>query len=267
MARPVCALLIGCATVGVACRAASPPETPTTGRVTPLAPLGALPVSVADGVDLKPDAKLTIRIETEEPQRVAGRFREHGDIVKQTDRSLTFEWDYLGTPSEAQVEPKHRAPSFVVDFDEEAVQSVVANATRQLGQSPTPDALTAFVSKYIETREYGALHIASRVATRRAGDCTEHAVFLAALGRAFGLPTRIALGHVLIPDANLAVGHAWTEIHDGEVWRPYDSALAKPVSNHYVVVGYIEDEGPGYRLGSLAASVALGAISVLKTQD
>jgi hypothetical protein len=50
----------------------------------------------------------------------------------------------------------------------------------------------------------------------RAGDCTEHALLLAALLRKRGLPARIAYGF-LLTEAGF-IGHAWTEVRAGESW-------------------------------------------------
>ena len=55
-----------------------------------------------------------------------------------------------------------------------------------------------------------------------AGDCNEHAVLLAALGRAVGLPTRVAAGMVYLDGAFLY--HAWSEVWLGR-WVSIDPAL------------------------------------------
>lgn len=64
----------------------------------------------------------------------------------------------------------------------------------------------------------------------RAGDCTEYALLLAALGRAAGIPTRVLFGlsysreqfhghkHVFAP-------HAWVQAWIDNRWRSYDAAL------------------------------------------
>lgn len=65
----------------------------------------------------------------------------------------------------------------------------------------------------------------------RQGDCTEHAVLLAALTRALGIPSRVAVGLVYIPDGNSALGrfvyHMWNEVYIGSrekgEWVPLDA--------------------------------------------
>lgn len=60
------------------------------------------------------------------------------------------------------------------------------------------------------------------------GDCSEHAVLLAACCRAVGIPARIAMGLVYAPlgdDNGIFGGHAWTEVSiDGE-WYALDATL------------------------------------------
>ena len=65
---------------------------------------------------------------------------------------------------------------------------------------------------------------ASEVLDTRTGDCTEHAVLLAALARAAGVPARLRAG--LLYHRRFFVGHMWTEVHCGE-WVPLDATLGK----------------------------------------
>jgi hypothetical protein len=65
---------------------------------------------------------------------------------------------------------------------------------------------------------------AKEVLERREGDCTEHAVLLAALARARGIPSRVVAG--LTYHDGAFVGHMWTEVHVGE-WVPLDATLGR----------------------------------------
>jgi transglutaminase-like putative cysteine protease len=66
--------------------------------------------------------------------------------------------------------------------------------------------------------------------SRGAGDCTEAAVLLAALGRAAGIPTRVVSGLVYSREryhgvSNVFMPHSWVIAWvDGE-WRSFDAAL------------------------------------------
>lgn len=74
------------------------------------------------------------------------------------------------------------------------------------------------------------------------GDCNEHAVLLAALGRAVGIPTRLIAGAVYINDAFFY--HAWCEVWLGR-WVSIDPALHQfPADATHIkfIVGGLEDQ-------------------------
>lgn len=164
-----------------------------------------------------------------------------------------------GADPEDPVLPAHTSCSFLIDCDEPPVQKL-ASSLGAAG-SPAPAELAAFVSHHIEKKSYGrAFDVASVVAVRREGDCTEHATLLAALARSRGLPARIVLGLALVHlpgEAPQAFGHAWTEIHEQGRWQVHDAALHAalttqtasnpgPVRVDYLPLQLITDEGPGF---------------------
>lgn len=67
----------------------------------------------------------------------------------------------------------------------------------------------------------------------RSGDCTEHAVLLAALTRSLGIPSRVAVGLIYLPGTNANLGrfvyHMWTEVYIGGLdkgnWIPMDATV------------------------------------------
>jgi hypothetical protein len=65
---------------------------------------------------------------------------------------------------------------------------------------------------------------AAEVARTKEGDCTEHAVLLAALLRAAGIPSRVVAGIVYHDGA--FVGHMWTEART-DAWTPLDATLGE----------------------------------------
>lgn len=67
------------------------------------------------------------------------------------------------------------------------------------------------------------LQPASAVAKSLRGDCTEHAVLLCALLRSQGIPARVALGFVYVPNPDSFVPHMWTEAFLDGKWIPFDS--------------------------------------------
>ncbi|MBE7557934.1 transglutaminase domain-containing protein [bacterium] len=69
---------------------------------------------------------------------------------------------------------------------------------------------------------------ALEVLATRSGDCNEHAVLFAALGRAVGLPTKMVTGIVYSPDLGKFGYHAWNEVLIGlapPTWYALDATL------------------------------------------
>jgi Transglutaminase-like superfamily len=156
-----------------------------------------------------------------------------------------------GYPAPTQaVESRERRCSFVVDCDELAVRGLVAKLR---GSHPTIAAndVISYVYRFIEHKHMArGFDIASIVAEKREGDCTEHAVLTAALLRATGFPAHIVTGLALLRVAGKwsAFGHAWTEYHDGTSWQLADATnVGETVEKiRYVPLNVMKDEGPGY---------------------
>lgn len=143
--------------------------------------------------------------------------------------------------------------SWVVDFDEASVRALIDSMPGAAEAQPMIKELERFVYDHIVDKTYSrAFDLASRVAASGRGDCTEHAVLLAALARAFDHPARVVFGNLVLQSrADLyAFGHAWTEIHDGEKWQIHDATLpgndTPDVRVRYIPLGLLRDEGPGY---------------------
>lgn len=75
-----------------------------------------------------------------------------------------------------------------------------------------------------EKNMHTAFATAKEVVDAREGDCTEHAVLLAALARAAGIPARVVVG--LVHSNSAFFGHMWTEVYTGE-WVPLDATRGR----------------------------------------
>lgn len=85
-------------------------------------------------------------------------------------------------------------------------------------------ALEKFTHDYITGRNYAdAFATASEVAESRTGACTQHAVLLAALARARGIPARVAIGLVYTPSNSGFAFHMWNEVWIADQWIPLDA--------------------------------------------
>jgi hypothetical protein len=162
-----------------------------------------------------------------------------------------------------KVSVKRSEATFVIDYDEPPVQALLAQVP---AEKRTPAGLEAFVASTLETTYGRGFDIASRVATLKVGDCTEHAVLLAALLRASGYSARVIVGVVVLlnPDFALAAGHAWVEVAEAGLWRRRDAALYRDGAGNwtedipgdasalrhtvrlYLTTNVLESEGPGF---------------------
>lgn len=215
--------------------------------------LSMFPVSVDAGTRA---GTVEIRARTDGPsfgeltRRRAARYRGEGHFVA----------TIAGYPrSRDGASRKYSQCSFIIDCDEAPVRAAADAAGKELGSSLDMAGLTGFVGRFITKKGYGRnFDAASIVATRREGDCTEHAVLLAALARAHGIPARVVLGLALISvgDKTSAVGHAWVEWKKGNAWLPADAALSPEelgkVAPHgkpqvtYLPVRIVDREDPGF---------------------
>ncbi len=92
------------------------------------------------------------------------------------------------------------------------------------------DALRRYVTTEIREKSLNvAFGTASDVARARAGDCSEHAVLLAALCRARGIPARGVLGLAYVPRfagrENVFGFHMWTQVMLDGKWVDVDAAM------------------------------------------
>jgi transglutaminase-like putative cysteine protease len=89
-------------------------------------------------------------------------------------------------------------------------------------------ALEKYVHEKLDKKNFTtAFASAAEVADKLEGDCSEHAVLLAALLRARGIPSRVAIGIVYVPGQAKMGGHMWTEAKFGDEWIPLDATLGR----------------------------------------
>ena len=141
-------------------------------------------------------------------------------------------------------------PTFMIDFDEPVFINVQSMMQDQ-DVKPEREALVAFVDGFIDKKSPRGWDLASTVATRREGDCTEHAVLTAALARLRGMPARVVVGVALVSrdTDHQAFGHAWAETLEKGKWVVADAALRDvEYVVRYLPLGVVEDEGLGYKM-------------------
>ena len=155
----------------------------------------------------------------------------------------------------AAPQQRHLQSSFVIDYDEASVQMLKNDLRARLERQPTPAEITRYVYEHISDKTYSrSFDLASRVAEYGQGDCTEHAVLLAALARAHGYAARVTFGTLIfdVDTDTMAFGHAWTEVYDDSAWHiadaTVDSAEDDAIFMRYLPAVALQNEGPGYGL-------------------
>lgn len=137
-----------------------------------------------------------------------------------------------GGNADAKADPPtdaDRKPNSYLQSDD---PTIAADARKAAGDERDPwrtaVALERYVHRAVKKKDYSqAFTTAAEVAKSLEGDCTEHAVFLAALARARGIPARVAIGLVYMEGRQAFGYHMWTEVYVDGRWIPIDGTLAQ----------------------------------------
>ncbi len=136
----------------------------------------------------------------------------------------------LPTPGKIEkVDENYLKPSQFLQSDDPEVRKHADAATGPLTDpSAIAEAMEVYVQTHLTEKNFStALASAGEVARSLEGDCTEHAVLLAAMLRAKGIPSRIAVGLVYVSGPSAFGGHMWTEANLNGKWIPLDATLGR----------------------------------------
>lgn len=139
------------------------------------------------------------------------------------------------TPIPQRGMQRYLASTAMANLEDEAIREMAAHA-RGADAQADPGALAARLCRYVadaiadKSLDVG-FATASEVARRLEGDCSEHAVLLAALGRACDIPTRVVAGVVYLPHyqgrRDTFGFHMWTQFYIAGRWVDFDPALGE----------------------------------------
>jgi transglutaminase-like putative cysteine protease len=223
--------------------------------------LGEIEVVVRSARPFGHGEGLRVTLEPNDPSKSPfAEVEKRSRVPADTSGKVTFDagsYPVSGDPAGKQ----HRRSSFLVDYDTPDFRPVHDEAERAHGKKPAMTNLAEFVGRYITTKNLArGYDVASIIARRREGDCTEHAVMLTALARSFGIAARIVHGVVLVGDEKRvhAFGHAWVEFHDASGWHPADAALPPSIERSYVPLDVVEEEGASFGLRMFTKSGFFG---------
>lgn len=106
------------------------------------------------------------------------------------------------------------------------------HARRAAGNDTDAPRVAMQMERYVHERLVNknfstAMASAADVAKNLAGDCTEHAVLLAAMLRVKRIPSRVAVGLVYVPRLESFGAHMWTEAWINGEWVALDATLGQ----------------------------------------
>jgi transglutaminase-like putative cysteine protease len=153
--------------------------------------------------------------------------------------------------------------SAMVDARDPVIKAVAAKAVNAAGDDSAEraEAMRAFVHRFVSEKGLDtAFATASETAQMRAGDCSEHAVLLAAMLRAEGIPARVAIGLIytdsFLGREGIFGWHMWTQaLIDGR-WVDFDATLRRRYDAAHVLTG-TSALGEGGLAAELGSSIAL----------
>ena len=139
-------------------------------------------------------------------------------------------------PPQARVKPpaelaEYLESNLMINVDDPELVKLAAEAAGDVTEPfALADKLRCFVTDYIQEKNLDiGFATASEICRNRRGDCSEHGVLLAALGRIRGLPSRVVAGLAYVPlfgEAQDIFGyHMWTEFWINGKWYDVDAAL------------------------------------------
>ncbi len=156
-----------------------------------------------------------------------GRQTFDGQILTVKKEALSHLVPELKVENLAALEQIFLKPDAFIQSDHQKIKDLAREILRDdPDASPLARArkLVAWVNTHIEKRPVLSLPDALSTLKNRVGDCNEHAVLLAALGRAAGIPTRIEAGLVYLKDRFYY--HAWNLMYLGQ-WITADSVFGQ----------------------------------------
>jgi hypothetical protein len=132
-----------------------------------------------------------------------------------------------GEPGPADVDPQFVKPNALVTSQDSQVRSLAQRATRGVVDPwQKVERINHYVFEIIRDKNFGvAFAAASEVARNLSGDCTEHSVLAAAMYRAVGIPSRVAVGLIYVEEQAGFGYHMWNEVYINQRWIALDPSF------------------------------------------
>ena len=179
--------------------------------------------------------RVSMKEESPEPFFVAGGTQQIKPLIEKDAKDHAIELTVIPKPippvgsRPVKTEDRYLAPTrFLQSRDPAVVDHAERAAAGEVDPSRIATRMEKYVFEKLTKKNFStAMASAAEVAKRMEGDCTEHAVLLAAMLRTKNVPSRIATGLVYVERRNAFGGHMWTEVFLAGDWIPLDATLGK----------------------------------------
>ena len=166
-----------------------------------------------------------------------------------------------------KVSDEYLESSQYLQRDDELIQK---HAHRAAGDATDPGEIARRMETYVREKLTKknfstAMASAAEVARNLEGDCTEHAVLLAAMLRAKGIPSRIVVGLVYADRLFAFGGHMWTEANLNDQWIPLDATLGNSgigAAHIKLADSALSDDGPAALSGFAPLMNVIGKLKL-----
>ncbi len=171
-------------------------------------------------------------------------------------------------PADKASEPvaaKYTAANNVLQIDDPRVQAMAREGKGNAANTrDVAIGLERYVHRVMTKKNFKqAFATAAEVAESREGDCSEHAVLLAALARACQIPSRVAIGLVYVDSAAGFGYHMWTEMYLDGWWVPMDAVLGQGgTSAAYLKLTDTSLDGPAAYSSFLPVAQVVGQLKI-----
>jgi hypothetical protein len=156
----------------------------------------------------------------------------NGRVVVTVDLSRAVE-----AGADERTDESYLGSSALIDPTDPLIRKLAYSAVKDIGEDPAEkaEAMRSRVYRHITGKGLQtAFASASETAKTRAGDCSEHAVLLAAMCRVEEIPARVAMGLVYVEsfagESDIFGWHMWTQALIDDAWVDLDATL--PVRYH-----------------------------------
>lgn len=215
--------------------------------------------------------KVVYRITTpgEDPAEflIAGPTQKIKRVSDETVELTVSAVDLPENPKNVDAKPEFLASTSFLQCRD---KRVIDHATKAAGDERNPTRIALNMEKYVARTLTGknfstAMASAAEVAENLEGDCTEHAVLLAAMLRAKEIPSRIAVGLVYVERRRQFGGHMWSEAWIDGRWVPLDATLGRGgIGGAHIKMAHssFSDDGPAPVLSFLPMMKVLGKMKI-----